>query len=91
MEKIQPGSLPAIVKLNLSDISLGDLLLAKLSASANLDSDVQEKVKRLLTLILDVIEGLDDWAQAEAEARYINFIREGRKVKESVLIDTSAE
>lgn len=64
---------------NLSDSSLADLLLAKMSGSANARSDFQSKAQILLRAAVDLVEFADSWAQKEAEQRYVNYVREAAR------------
>lgn len=63
-----------------SDQSLGDLQLSRLNLAANRHNDFQEAAKKLLEFAAKMVEIADSWAQHEAEARYVTFIRETTKL-----------
>lgn len=64
---------------NLSDSSLAELLLAKLNASSNARHDFQSHAQKLLRMVVDLVEFCEEWAQKEAEQRYVNYVREAAR------------
>lgn len=64
-----------------SSSSLGDMHLAKLNASANVQHEFQEKVQQLLEHVLKMVEFAEKWAESEAQSRYVNYVREGELLK----------
>jgi hypothetical protein len=63
-----------------SDRSLGELQLNRLNQSSNHQKEFQDAAKKLLELAQKLVEVADSWAQFEAEARYVTFIREASKL-----------
>jgi hypothetical protein len=63
-----------------SDQSLGDLQLSRLNLAANGQNEFQEAAKKLLEFAAKMVEIADSWAQHEAEARYVTFVREATKI-----------
>lgn len=77
-----------------SDVSLSDLVLAKFNSSANNSKEYRQHVQTLLEGMLKLMDFADAWAQSEAEARYVNLIREAnrqRREKEALTFDISAQ
>lgn len=64
-----------------SNQSLGDLQLSRMSESANAEHDFQAQVQKLLEHVMKIVEHAEKWAQAEAEARYVSYIRQGELLK----------
>ena len=73
---------------NCSDVSLGELLLAKLNRAANVDRDLQREVQSLLQQVLKLVDHFEDWAQSQAEARYITYVRESAKQRREQELQT---
>lgn len=73
---------------NCSDVSLGELLLAKLNRAANVDQDLQKEVQSLLQQVLKLVDYFEDWAQSQAEARYITYVRESAKLRRGEELQT---
>ena len=59
-----------------SNQSLGDLQLSRMNESANAEHDFQEQVQKLLQHVLKIVDMAESWAQKEAEARYVTFLRQ---------------
>ena len=71
-----------------SDVSLGELLLAKLNRAANVDAGLQKEVQSLLQQVLKLVDYFEDWAQSQAEARYITYVREAAKQRREQELQT---
>lgn len=63
----------------LSDSSLADLVLAKMNHSANARKDFQQKIQKLLHAVMDLVEFSEEYAEKEAEQRYVNYVREAAR------------
>lgn len=63
----------------LSDSSIADLMMAKMSQSANARKDFQQKIQKLLHAVMDLVEFSEEYAEKEAEQRYVNFVREAAR------------
>lgn len=59
-----------------SNQTLGDLQLNSLNRAANANTDFQQAADQLIQHCLKIIRIANDWAQLEAESRYVNFLRE---------------
>jgi hypothetical protein len=64
-----------------SPASLGDLFMAKLNTASNTEKEFQEKVQQLLEHVLKMVEFAEKWAEAEAQSRYVTYIREHELLK----------
>jgi len=71
-----------------SDTSMGDLLLSRLNESANAHQEFRHQVQVLAEQVQKLIEFADEWAQKEAEQRYVNYVREAAKLRREQLADT---
>lgn len=63
----------------LSDSSIADLMMAKMNQSANARKDFQQKIQKLLHAVMDLVEFSEEYAEKEAEQRYVNFVREAAR------------
>lgn len=85
-----PGALAKFNQLDqfletCSDTSLGDLLLSKMNGSANSAKEFQQHIQKLLNATLNLVEFAENWAQSEAEQRYVAYVREaGRQRREMI-------
>jgi hypothetical protein len=68
-----------------SDQEIGNALLSRLNGSANTAHDFQQQVQKLLHQVLNLVEFAENWAQAEAETRYVNFVREAARQRRETI------
>ena len=71
-----------------SEETVGDLLLSRMNLASNAEREFQDQVQTLLHQILRLVEFAEDWAQREAEQRYVNYVREAARQRRRELSDT---
>lgn len=64
-----------------SSNTLGEFQLSKMNDANNTQRDFQNEVQKLLEHVLKMVEFAEKWAETEAQARYVSYIRQGEGLR----------